>query len=123
IISYYILRNQRKSKIIFEIILNSMCYITIYSIFLWDKIYYIFKKEGNNVFKYFICIRHETCSIHHSTTCECSLLMTKEELLINAKKTINVYNVCRKTFVIINKRLAYVSPKIKLKYLKFNEEI
>jgi len=100
--------------------LNSLCYLILYIIFLWDKIYFTIKNEGNNELKYFICRRHEKCPIHRSTTCECNLEISKEELMINSKRLINLYKISTKVFVIINNHIVHVDSNVKLKFIEYN---
>jgi len=95
-----ILEKQRYSKKIIGIILNSICNIVIFILFSWDKIYYIFKKEGNNQYVYFIYKRHEECLKHKSTHCGCKLNMTNEEIEISINNYIDIYK--------------YVQPYLKL---------
>jgi len=45
---------QRRFEILFEYALNLTGYIIIFILFSWDKIYYIIKKEGDNIDNYFV---------------------------------------------------------------------
>lgn len=73
-----------------------MCYFIIFILFSWDKIFYIFKKDGNNSNNYFIYKRHELCSKHNSNSCGCRYNISKENLNIYSDKYIRLYNECQK---------------------------
>lgn len=79
-----------------NIIFNTICYLTMFILLSWDKIYYIMKKEGNNSTIYFIYIKHDICEIHHSHCCGCKLNLTKENIKVNTDNYINIYNFCSK---------------------------
>ncbi|OUM63859.1 hypothetical protein PIROE2DRAFT_9528, partial [Piromyces sp. E2] len=83
---------QRYSRIIYEVTINSICYLSIFIILSWDKVYYIIKRAGNKPTNYFIYKRHEKCLIHNSISCGCKLNdYVRENLLQNIDVGINVY--------------------------------
>ncbi|ORX63531.1 hypothetical protein BCR32DRAFT_273406 [Anaeromyces robustus] len=78
---------------------NSLCFIVTFVLLSWNKIYYICKKQGDDSTLYFIYKNHDLCSIHNSTYCGCKLKnMSKDELLINIDKYIEIYKICSDFF-------------------------
>ncbi|KAL6596852.1 hypothetical protein U3516DRAFT_671521 [Neocallimastix sp. 'constans'] len=102
IFNYLILQNKKYEAIKLIYILNSICYIIIFILFSWDKIYFIIKKDGNNPLNYFIYIKHKECNIHHSCNCGCNTNLSKEDYRMNVEKYINIYKICSKIFIKFN---------------------
>ncbi|OUM56276.1 hypothetical protein PIROE2DRAFT_19184 [Piromyces sp. E2] len=120
IISFIILSNQKYNKYIFDTTLNSIGYLILFILFSWDKVYYIFKKQGNDPRKYFIIKKYKKCVIHNSFTCGCQLEESDENLEPIIKKYILFYKFCS-TFLIINHgKLKYVNMKSKLSITKID---
>ncbi|ORX64425.1 hypothetical protein BCR32DRAFT_273116 [Anaeromyces robustus] len=94
VFSYMFFNNQRKTKIIFEVLLNTICYLTVFILFSWDKVYYILKNQGDDPTIYFIYEKHELCTIHQSTSCGCKLNISKDILLVKITQSINYYTLC-----------------------------
>jgi len=86
--------------------------------FSWDKIFYIYKKAGNNPCNYFILQRHESCLIHNSTTCGCKLNIPDNEKFIVFNKRIEIYNICSTFIEIVNKKITYVKAMYKIQLLE-----
>lgn len=82
--------------------------------FSWDKIYYIFKKKGNDPTLYFIYSRKEKCFVHNSFTCGCKLKSKKENLKPIIEKYIKFYKFCSTVFII---------EKGKIKYIKLQSKV
>jgi len=108
------MNKQRYSKVIFDVTLNSICYFILYLSLIWDKLYYIIKKEGDNSFNYFLLYHHDYCPTHASTTCGCKMNMSKDDLLFNIQSSTYFYKVCSSFFTIIGGRLKFLQSKSKL---------
>lgn len=83
--------------------------------FTWDKIFYIFKKKGNNPKYYFYSIKLEKCLIHNSYICDC--IKTKSEY-DNILKYIELYKYCSKIIIYNNGNIVYIKKENK-NQLKF----
>jgi len=111
--------NYTKTRIYAETIINSIGYFIILFTFSWDKVYYIFKKQGNDTYTYFVYKRHERCILHKSTCCGCKLKISNEHFQTLIRKSIDFYRICTQFFEITdNGKLVYISIQSKIKYLQ-----
>jgi len=72
------------------------------------------------VTSYFIFKKHSKCLKHNSTVCGCLLNMTKEELNLSIRNSINLYIVCSSYFKISDKKVVYIGTATKIKYLNYS---
>ncbi|ORX56013.1 hypothetical protein BCR36DRAFT_175699 [Piromyces finnis] len=93
IVGFVILNNQRYERVIFETLLNTICYIIVFLFFSWDKLYYIIKKE-KKIENYFIYKNYEMCSLHKSLTCGCQLEKKNNNVIPVIEKYIDFYKFC-----------------------------
>jgi len=99
VISYIILKNQRFEKVLFDVTLNMIAYLVIFILFSWDKIYYILRKEGNNIKHY------EKCILHDSYKCGCVLLEKKRNQSTIVSKYLQFYKYSTKLLDPKNKKI------------------
>ncbi|KAG4088500.1 hypothetical protein H8356DRAFT_1280889 [Neocallimastix lanati (nom. inval.)] len=101
---------QNKSNIIlgFCITTNSICYLMIFFLFIWEKVYYILRQEDNNTHNYFIAEKLEKCIIHRSFSCECNKNYSEESDEI-VSKYLDFYKYCTQIFLFKNGNLKYVN--------------
>jgi len=104
IFSFNIFINQRWSRVIFDLIFNSLCYFCMFICFSWDKIYYVIRKKGNDVKNYFLFKKHDLCNIHNSYTCGCKLNIPKEEQIQQIQQSIDIYKACSTLYIISHKK-------------------
>ncbi|ORX55893.1 hypothetical protein BCR36DRAFT_280467, partial [Piromyces finnis] len=60
-----------------------LCYFPLLIIFIWDRVYYIIKKKGNEPKYYFISLKPEKCLHHKSYTCNCKITQKDNFLIAN----------------------------------------
>ncbi|OUM61162.1 hypothetical protein PIROE2DRAFT_12876 [Piromyces sp. E2] len=113
IIAYVFLNNQRYGQVFFEVMLNLICFCIIYVLFSWDKVYYVFLKQGNISQNYFKVHKYKKCLIHETTSCECELELSYDDIDIITKKFIKFYKYCSTIFVIRNGKMSYITMKSK----------
>ncbi|ORX64116.1 hypothetical protein BCR32DRAFT_273221 [Anaeromyces robustus] len=101
ILTYSILYKDTIQKIYMNIILNSICYLSLFIYLSWDKIYYILKQDADDCTHYFVYKRHERCTIHNSKVCGCKLNISQINLKQSCQNYIDIYNLCSN----INKRI------------------
>jgi len=115
IISFSILNNQKYVRVIFENILNSMCYLTLFIGLSWDKVYYIYKKKGNDPKIYFkISKRYKKCFVHKTYNCGCTLEEDNDNLESDIEKYIFFYKFCSLLFVKEGGKIQYVNMESKI---------
>lgn len=100
--------------IILECVANSICYLTFFVFFSWDKIYYIIKRQGNDPNTYFIYEKNEKCFVHNSYTCGCKLKKKKEDNSTTMEKYILFYKFCSTVFNFEGGKLKYIKTSSKL---------
>ncbi|ORX56024.1 hypothetical protein BCR36DRAFT_281085, partial [Piromyces finnis] len=120
IICFIIFKKQRYTMIILENIANSICYLTFFIFFSWDKVYYIMKKQGDNTSVYFIVYeKNEICFIHNSYTCGCKLKKRKENDENTIEKYILFYKFCSTLFIMDDYgKWKYFNSKSKISLIK-----
>jgi len=79
--------------------------------FSWEKIYYIAKKEGDNINIYFIFKRYEKCLIHNTYNCDCILEEKKRDHTLIIHKFLLLYKYCSTPFIIKNGNTRSFSKK------------
>jgi len=87
-----------------------MCYITLLVLFIWDRVYYILKKQGMEYDKYFVTVHIEKCLVHKSYTCGCNSYKINPAVTMNF---INFYKFSSKIISIKNGKIQYHSKKYK----------
>jgi len=102
------LSKQRYEKVIFESILCSICYSVIFTLFSWDKIYYIIKGEGDDAISYFIYIKHDVCEKHNSRSCGCKLNISKNEYNLYSQKYLDFYRLSCAIITIYNGKVSFL---------------
>jgi len=122
IVNNVIFDNQRYLMITFESILNSICYVIMFLLFSWDKIYYILINEGNNPNKYFIYNEYEKCTIHNSITCGCKLETKKQDNSAFILKYINFYKFCSTIFEFKDGRFRLINKNSKISVITLNDD-
>ena len=80
----------------FNVITNGICYLLIYILYSWDKIYYILNSRGDNPETYFNSIRREECLLHKSYYCGCIKSDTEYEIV---QKYLEFYKLCSKVII------------------------
>ncbi|ORX65789.1 hypothetical protein BCR32DRAFT_250582 [Anaeromyces robustus] len=115
LISYLSLYDDNYSYNLFNTLINSLCYSFILILFVWDKIYFISQKEGNNVDKYFYSLKCEECLIHKSYLCGCNKSNSEYDVI---EKYINFYKYCSQIIVYSSGKLMYIRMESK-NQLKF----
>ncbi|ORX67007.1 hypothetical protein BCR32DRAFT_250453 [Anaeromyces robustus] len=112
LLSNFILKDRSRSTMFFNSIMNGICYLLILILFIWDKVYYILIKHGNNINDFFIGEKTDMCFLHKSYTCECIKNKSKESQEV-LKKYIEFYKYCCQVIIVKNGRLQYISKSNK----------
>eukprot|EP00833_Pecoramyces_ruminatium_P000462 jgi/Orpsp1_1/1174494/evm.model.c7180000050324.1 len=94
----------------FNILLNGLCYILMLLLYIWDKIYYVLKKKGNDPYNYFYVEKHEECSLHKTHHCDCIKTKISENVVI---RYINFYKQCSQFLILSNGNIKYVKKESK----------
>lgn len=95
--------------------INIIVYLIVFILFIWEKIYYISRKEGNNTKKYFSFTRYNKCIIHNSYKCGCVLEEKENDYTFIIEKFILFYSYCTTPFEIKNGKIKILSIKDVLK--------
>ncbi|OUM59806.1 hypothetical protein PIROE2DRAFT_14574 [Piromyces sp. E2] len=114
IITISFLEDQRYEQIIFEIILNSICYLTFFLLFSWNKVYYIIRNKDIDSHLYFKYVKHDMCMIHNSYTCACEFDDSNENNHQVIKNYIIFYKICSKILEITDGKIKYINVKSKM---------
>jgi len=92
LISYISIYNRSNSYFLYNTIMNGIGYIVILILFIWEKIYYILRKNKYDYSQenYFSTLENKSCSIHHSYTCDCEQMKIQHHLVL---EYINYYKI------------------------------
>ncbi|ORX47898.1 hypothetical protein BCR36DRAFT_405219 [Piromyces finnis] len=112
LVSYIALFDQSIPYTFFNYVFNSICYVFIFIMLSWDKLYYIIKSDGNNVYNYFNSTQYEQCFVHKSFTCNCKKKTIDGEIE-TMKNYIEFYNYCSNIIVISDGHIHYINKKRK----------
>jgi len=111
--------NNKLPNLYFTLILNSICYLSVFTLLYLRLIYsLLFKKEKcNNVRYYFVIPSKEFCYEHWSYLCDCDKELTPKEVDFKIRQYLKIYKFCSTVFEFRNNHLYIIKSSDKLNHL------
>jgi predicted outer membrane repeat protein len=92
IISSFVLYSNPK-QYLFNLIINSICYVSLYFILILNLLYNIIIKKQKNITPsdFFVTTQQDFCYFHRSYLCECNKVESDESIAEHVLEILNIY--------------------------------